>query len=123
MESLDFDEKQKPFYRRKQFWIIVGPLLISLVFVLAVRLLCTLLALAAEPCFPQGACPVPRCAAGTAAAQPRRQDALGWQQAAAPHSGAPGCLLALQGTLYVTLGKSETLSKFEVWRLCYFIAG
>ncbi len=38
LESLDFDEKQKPWYRRKQFWIIAGPLIISLVFVLAVRL-------------------------------------------------------------------------------------
>ncbi|KAL4448058.1 hypothetical protein ABPG75_005277 [Micractinium tetrahymenae] len=62
LESLDFDERHKPWYRRKQFWIIVGPLLVSLVFVLA-------------------------------------------------------------ATLYLTLGKSETLSKFEVWRLCYFIAG
>lgn len=40
-----------------------------------------------------------------------------------PPARFPARPLAPQGTLYVTLGKSETLSKFEVWRLCYFIAG
>lgn len=62
MESLDYDGVHKVWYRKRSFWTLAGPLLVSFVFILA-------------------------------------------------------------GTLYITLNKTEKVSNFEIWRLCYFIAG
>jgi hypothetical protein len=36
MESLDYEGQYKPWYRKKKFWLITGPLLITLAFILAV---------------------------------------------------------------------------------------
>lgn len=125
LESLDYDEKHKPWYRRKQFWIIAGPLLISLVFVLAVRLpSCALLAGGRwAAAMVAVLLPLQRRSAAEQACL-----AEGPLRCTRPHARPTSaiacvCSHALQGTLYLTLGKSETLSKFEVWRLCYFIAG
>ena len=37
MDSLDFEGRQKPWYKKKKFWLIAGPLLVSFAFILAVR--------------------------------------------------------------------------------------
>jgi hypothetical protein len=44
-------------------------------------------------------------------------------QACAALPTVPPSLLALQGTLYITLSKSARVNQFEVWRICYFLAG
>jgi hypothetical protein len=40
MASLDFEGRQKRWYKKKKFWLIAGPLLVSLAFILAVRCSC-----------------------------------------------------------------------------------
>ncbi|EFN57637.1 hypothetical protein CHLNCDRAFT_57189 [Chlorella variabilis] len=35
MDSLDFEGRQKPWYKKKKFWLIAGPLLVSFAFILA----------------------------------------------------------------------------------------
>jgi hypothetical protein len=62
MESLDFEAREKPFYKKKTFWLIAGPLTVSAAFLLA-------------------------------------------------------------AILYITLSPSDTLGQFQIWRLCFFIAG
>ena len=110
MESLDYEGRSKPWYRKKRFWLIVAPLLISFAFTLAVSAL-----------QPQ---------AGKSRCQPalHRRAAHACWLCPAQCVTAWACLLPtafclLQGILYLVLGESQKLGAFQAWRVLFWIAG
>ena len=133
LDDLDYDSATKPFWRRKTFWLIAGPLTVSAAFLLAVRL----------AAWGAGWPGVRLLSEGTAAQQGAGPAALParcrarWMRAS--HRGArvptapPASSIPLrpasppapplQGVLYLTLGSSELIGDFQVWRLCFFLAG
>ncbi|KAI3438435.1 hypothetical protein D9Q98_000866 [Chlorella vulgaris] len=62
MASLDYDAQQQPWWKRKTFWMVAGPLLVSFGFLLA-------------------------------------------------------------GIMYLVFGENQKVGQFQLWRLCFFIAG